>query len=112
MSETEQNKEVIRAQIDQLIARDESGQERPDEERLLLRSFVVMILEVLRLANAYRSGISYKQRRPIEHEEVSKKQKELRVLSLRINGANTKNKIVELMKQLHPELADIELEIV
>ena len=108
MSENESRELALRSQIDAIIASRENGEERPEAEKKLLRTFLFLISQIFTLTQAYKKG---EPGRSVTSQEVSLKQKELWMLCPQISDMNAKNKIIEYMKGLHPELANIELEI-
>ena len=111
MAEYNDNKQVLRNEIDAILKRQESGEPRPEAEQKLLRSFVILISDIIELTNAFKRGTPVEHGRPITSQEISLKQKELWMLCLKINDMSAKSKIVGNFKLLHPELATIELEI-
>ena len=112
MPEYRDTEAALYNQISAIITRRESGEERPEAEQGLLRTFASLIAEIFYFTEAYHKGGLIEQgQRTVTDRDISLKQKDLWMLCLQINDASAKNKIVECMRALHPQLATMELEV-
>jgi len=110
MTEYQDRDQILRNQVDTIVARQESGVERSKEEQKLLRAFLILISDIIKFDNAYKKGLPIENGRPVTSQEISMKQKELWMLCPQIKDMSGKTKIVEIMKNLHPQ-SKVELEV-